>query len=127
MILSDGYILEELKQKRIVIEPFNKEYLNPCSVDLTLHPDFKIYKPGVLDVRKPNDVDSFTIPEEGYVLEPGKVYLYAVVLAVIASLESLLNLKAGEKLDKTRRYCSKDKELFAQGVGNFFAKGVVTA
>lgn len=78
MILSDGYILEELKQKRIVIEPFNKEYLNPCSVDLTLHPDFKIYKRGTLDVRQLNEVDSFTIPEEGYVLEPGRVYLYAV-------------------------------------------------
>ena len=50
-----------------------------------------------------------------------KVYLYAVVLAFMASLETLLNLKACEKLDRTRRYCSKDKELFAQGVGNFLA------
>ena len=50
-----------------------------------------------------------------------KVYFYAALLAIVASLESLLNIKAGEKLDKTRRYCSKDKELFAQGVGNMFA------
>lgn len=50
-----------------------------------------------------------------------RVYFYAVFLAMIASLETLLNLKACEKLDKTRRYCSKDKELFAQGVGNFLA------
>lgn len=49
------------------------------------------------------------------------VYFYAVFLAVVASLETLLNLKACEKLDTTRRYCSKDKELFAQGVGNFLA------
>ena len=49
------------------------------------------------------------------------VYFYAVLLAIVASLETLLNLKAGEKLDKKRRYCSKDKELFAQGVGNFLA------
>jgi len=58
MILSDSYILEELKQKRIIIEPFNKEYLNPCSVDLTLHPDFKIYQSDVLDVRQPNPVEA---------------------------------------------------------------------
>lgn len=50
-----------------------------------------------------------------------KVYLYAVILATVASLETLLNIKAGERLDKKHRYCSKDKELFAQGVGNMIA------
>ncbi len=50
-----------------------------------------------------------------------KVYLYAVIIAVVASLESLLNVKAGEKLDKSRRYCSKDQELLAQGFGNLIA------
>jgi carbonic anhydrase len=50
-----------------------------------------------------------------------KVYLYAMILATVASLESLLNIKAGEKLDKTRRLCSKDQELVAQGVGNVVA------
>lgn len=54
------------------------------------------------------------------------VYGYAVVLALLASLESLLNIKAGEKLDKERRSCSKDKELIAQGVGNVLA-GLVGA
>lgn len=49
------------------------------------------------------------------------VYFYAVLLAIVASLETLLNIKAGEKLDKQRRYCSKDRELIAQGVGNFIA------
>ncbi len=47
-----------------------------------------------------------------------KVYFYAVLLAIVASLETLLNIKAGEKLDKTRRSCSKDRELVAQGFGN---------
>ena len=50
-----------------------------------------------------------------------KVYLYALVIAIVASLESLLNVKAGEKLDKSRRYCSKDRELLAQGFGNLVA------
>lgn len=49
------------------------------------------------------------------------VYLYACILALVASLESLLNVKAGEKLDKKRRYCSKNQELFAQGWGNLVA------
>lgn len=50
-----------------------------------------------------------------------KVYLYALIIAVVASLESLLNVKAGERLDKKHRYCSKDQELLAQGIGNLVA------
>ncbi|MDI9817916.1 MULTISPECIES: bifunctional SulP family inorganic anion transporter/carbonic anhydrase [unclassified Legionella] len=50
-----------------------------------------------------------------------KVYLYAFIMAIVASLESLLNVKAAEKLDKKRRYCSKDQELIAQGFGNLAA------
>jgi carbonic anhydrase len=46
------------------------------------------------------------------------VYLYAVILAIVASLETLLNIQAGEKLDKKHRHCSTDRELMAQGVGN---------
>lgn len=50
-----------------------------------------------------------------------QIYLYALIIAIVASLESLLNVKAGEKLDKSRRYCSKDQELLAQGFGNLIA------
>jgi len=50
-----------------------------------------------------------------------KVYLVALILSIISSLENLLNIKAGERLDKKRRYCSKDRELVAQGVGNMVA------
>lgn len=46
------------------------------------------------------------------------VYVYAFVLAAVASLEALLNLEAIEKLDTKRRYCSRDRELVAQGIGN---------
>lgn len=47
-----------------------------------------------------------------------KVYLYALILAIVASLETLLNLKAGERLDQKRRYSSSNQELVAQGLGN---------
>lgn len=50
-----------------------------------------------------------------------KVYFYAFIIGTLASIESLLNIKASEKLDKKNRYCSKDRELFAQGVGNTVA------
>lgn len=50
-----------------------------------------------------------------------QVYIYACIIAIVASLETLLNLKAGEKLDKKRRHPSTNRELIAQGVGNLTA------
>ncbi|MCW8409976.1 SulP family inorganic anion transporter [Legionella sp. PATHC035] len=50
-----------------------------------------------------------------------QVYLYAIIIAIVASLETLLNLKAGEKLDKKRLHPSTSRELVAQGVGNLTA------
>jgi len=49
------------------------------------------------------------------------VYLFGFSIAALASLETLLNLEAAEKLDKRRRYCSRNRELFAQGIGNTLA------
>ncbi len=50
-----------------------------------------------------------------------KVYVYGLIMAIVASLETLLNVKAAEKLDKRRRLYSKDRELMVQGVGNVVA------
>lgn len=49
------------------------------------------------------------------------IYISACLISLVAGLENLLNIKAGEKLDKKHRYCSKDRELIAQGVGNLLA------
>jgi carbonic anhydrase len=49
------------------------------------------------------------------------VYFYAFILTCVASLEALLNIEAVEKLDKVRRYVSRNRELVAQGVGNSLA------
>lgn len=49
------------------------------------------------------------------------VYLYGLIIAVVASIETLLNLEASEKIDPHRRYSSRNKELVAQGCGNVVA------
>ncbi|MCD6047393.1 MAG: sul [Gammaproteobacteria bacterium] len=49
------------------------------------------------------------------------VYIYAFMIAIVASLETLLNLEAAEKMAKTRKYVSRNRELIAQGVGNLFS------
>lgn len=50
-----------------------------------------------------------------------KVYLAGVTIAIVASLETLLNLEAVDKLDRQKRVSPANRELLAQGVGNMCA------
>ena len=47
-----------------------------------------------------------------------QVWLVAITLAAIASLETLLNLEAVENIDPKKRIASPNRELVAQGIGN---------
>lgn len=50
-----------------------------------------------------------------------KVYVAASTLAAVASLETLLNLEAVDKLDPRQRTSPSNRELIAQGVGNMMS------
>ncbi len=51
----------------------------------------------------------------------GHIMFVAVELAIVASLETLLNLEAIDKLDPLKRHSPPDRELIAQGIGNVTA------
>jgi MFS superfamily sulfate permease-like transporter len=59
----------------------------------------------------------FTSPDWTIFSNP-KLYLVALTLALIASLETLLSLGAVDKLDPEKRQTPPNRELIAQGVGN---------
>lgn len=46
------------------------------------------------------------------------IWKYGVILAILASLETLLSIEAIDKLDRQNRITPVNKELVAQGVGN---------
>lgn len=46
------------------------------------------------------------------------VWTVALTIAIVASIETLLNLEAIEKLDPHKRMASPNRELIAQGIGN---------
>lgn len=48
------------------------------------------------------------------------VYMSAITIALVASLETLLNLEALDKIDPLQRDNPPNRELFAQGIGNIF-------
>jgi carbonic anhydrase/SulP family sulfate permease len=49
------------------------------------------------------------------------IYVAAVTLAVVASLEALINLEATDRIDPLKRTSPPNRELLAQGVGNLTA------
>lgn len=82
-ILSDSAILEEIEKGNIVISPFDPDCLgsNSYDVHLSQHLAWYVFEPRdqrrrrVLDAKLHNPIAHFEIPEEGYVLLPGCLYL----------------------------------------------------
>ena len=75
MILSDNRILEEIEKGNILIEPFKKECLGTNSYDVHLGRYLATYKDRILDAKEHNKIDMFEIPADGFVLQPGTLYL----------------------------------------------------
>jgi MFS superfamily sulfate permease-like transporter len=62
----------------------------------------------------------FTFPDFSGFTNPA-VWITAATIAAVASIETLLCLEAGDKMDPMKRYSSANAELKAQGVGNILA------
>jgi MFS superfamily sulfate permease-like transporter len=65
-------------------------------------------------------IGSFTFPDFSR-LNSYAVYETAGIIAAVASLETLLNVEAVDKLDPSHRMSPTNRELVAQGVGNFIS------
>ncbi|OOE13846.1 dCTP deaminase [Fictibacillus arsenicus] len=74
MILS-GLEIKKNIGKDIVITPFDEKQLNPNSYNLRLGKELLLYEVEILDMKKKNKTKLITIPEEGLILQPGKLYL----------------------------------------------------
>ncbi|TNH29641.1 deoxycytidine triphosphate deaminase [Micromonospora orduensis] len=75
MILTGSEIEKEWAQGRITIEPFTPEQVNPNSYNFRLGKTLRVYSGETLSPRTPNEFVEIEIPDDGYVLEPGKLYL----------------------------------------------------
>lgn len=75
MILSGLAIQEQIRKGTILIDPFVESQLNPNSYNLRLNNRLLVYREEPLDIKKPNAYDLITIPPEGMILSPGRLYL----------------------------------------------------
>ncbi len=62
----------------------------------------------------------FTLPDFNGFLN-SKVIVTGIMIAIIASLETLLSIEAVDNLDPERRVTNTNRELLAQGIGNTVA------
>ena len=65
----------------------------------------------------------FTLPKWEYITN-SNVWVTAVTLAIVASLETLLSIEASDKLDPFKRVTDNNRELKAQGVGNIVSGSI---
>lgn len=79
MKLTDADILKFMKSGHIAIEPFNREQLGSNSYDLTLSEHLLTYSGEELDCKIDNPYKRFTIPEEGFLLQSGELYLGSTI------------------------------------------------
>jgi len=75
MILTDTKIKESILNGDIVIEPFRDHCLGTNSYDVHLGRYLAVYNDSTLDAKSHNKVTHFEIQDEGYILEPGELYL----------------------------------------------------
>jgi len=88
MILTGTKITEEIEEGNITIEPFFVEQINPNSYNYRLGATIKVFDKfdGVKSIFK-----EIEIPEEGYILEPRKMYL-ATTKEIIGSSKYAMSL-----------------------------------
>ena len=76
MILSGLEIAKKAQEgKEIIIRPFNPDKIGPNSYDLRLADRLLVYEDEVLDMKQQAETREITIPAEGIVLQPGRLYL----------------------------------------------------
>ena len=71
--------------------------------------------------EQPSDFfNNLVFPDFSHLSNP-QVYVVAITIAIIASLETLLSLEATDKLDPLKRLTPTNRELKAQGIGNIIS------
>ena len=80
-----------------------------------------IVKSHLVNLPVPTSLDEFKailITPDFSAITNSKVWIVAVTIAVVASIETLLCIEAADRMDAQKRYTDTNVELKAQGIGN---------
>jgi carbonic anhydrase len=86
--------------------------------------DLHIAKEHLVQIPQLNSLEAFkfqlNFPDFSYLTNPA-IYVVALTIAAIASLETLLSVEAIDRLDPEKAITNPNRELLAQGIGNVAA------
>ncbi len=86
--------------------------------------DLHIAKEHLVQIPEFNSLESLKLqlnfPDFSFITDP-KIYMVALTIATIASLETLLSVEAIDRLDPEKAITNPNRELVAQGIGNLVA------
>ena len=126
-------VWDKLAKKKIAFFQAVPASLIAVGLGIFINGMYGIYKPDYFLGNSPihmvavplfntfKDFTSTLISPDFTFLANSKIYIVALTLAVVASLESLLSLEAADSIDTEKRISSGDKELKAQGIGNILS------
>jgi len=98
LVMSDKEILRAIEKREILIEPFTaKEMLGPCSVDLHLLDEFRVFKMGRVvdpqgDFSNDQATELITTGGKPFIIAPGQFTLASTVekIAISKSIAATL-------------------------------------
>jgi len=86
-----------------------------------VHPGLALAEEHLVRIPVPQNsaelLNQITFPDFSQITNP-QIYLTALTIAVVASLETLLSVEATDKLDSYKRVTPTNRELVAQGIAN---------
>ena len=97
----------------VIVAGLMSYYFKHAHLGLEVSANNLINLPNVLNGQE----TIFSLPDFSY-WNNSVIYVGAITLAIVASLETLLNLEAADKMDPQKRSSPPNRELFAQGIGN---------
>ncbi|MFF4409524.1 deoxycytidine deaminase [Streptomyces sp. NPDC001404] len=75
MILTGPEIVRQRHRGALTIEPFTSDQLNPVSYNYRLGGTLRTHRAAVKDTHAEHELAEFSIPDDGVVLQPRRVYL----------------------------------------------------
>ncbi len=83
--------------------------------------NFAITKEHLVSLPVPTTLEEFKniiVTPDFTAISNSKVWIVAITIAVVASIETLLCIEASDRMDTLKRYTNTNVELKAQGIGN---------
>ncbi|MCC3773822.1 deoxycytidine deaminase [Streptomyces sp. UNOB3_S3] len=110
MILTGPEIVRQRRRGALTIEPFDTELLNPVSYNYRLGPALRTHRSAVMDTTAAHELAEFSIPDDGVVLQPGRVYL-GITMEEIGSTQYVPSLIGRSSLGRLGMFLQFSADL----------------